>query len=418
MKIVQTLLLLIATINISVGQKEQISLETLSGKTKEFWMNYFNNSKDIGKHEGIFAVKVVVLNLNNEKLSEYIEEAVIVELNKYHYLLLASQNHKFDGVKKSELGYLVKGKRLGDFDSFSKSDPTYYNFWGITFEILYNNIFNVTVHSTDFQIKGTNMSYSNDADANYSISTIGNIDNDQLSYSIKNKINNKYTLQRVFPETSNPVKNEYSEDWKSNGTGFLIDRFGYFATNFHVIAKAKEIEIEISSSKYPAKVIVTDKINDLAILKIDIDKNHPKDITIPFMIESDIKDVGTSVFTLGFPYALSGMGKDIKFTDGKISSKMGLDGNVAEYQVSVPIQGGNSGGPLFDIDGNIIGITSSKIISNDIENVSYAIKSSYLLNLIALLPEKIEFKGKDISNLTLTEKIKVLSPFVGIVKVK
>ena len=62
-------------------------------------------------------------------------------------------------------------------------------------------------------------------------------------------------------------------EWKSNGTGFLIDKSGYIATNYHVVKEANEIEIEINSLKYPAKVIVSDKTNDLAILKIDLGKN-------------------------------------------------------------------------------------------------------------------------------------------------
>lgn len=418
MKIVQTLLLLLTILNLSISQKEHLSLETISGKTREFWVNYFNKSKNIGKHEGIFAVKVTALNQNDEKILEYIEEAVIVELNKFHYLLLGSQNHKFDMVKKSDLGFNVTGKRLGDFDNFNKNDPTYYNFWGVTFEILYENILNVTVHPTEFLIKGSKMSYSNASDPNFAIRVIGNIKNEQLNYSIKNRTNNKYNLKKIYPEISNQKENEISDDWKSNGTTFMIDRIGYFATNYHVIAESNSIEIEINNTNFPAKIIVTDKINDLAILKIDLNKTYLNDKLIPFKIESTTKDVGTSVFTLGFPFALSGMGKEIKFTDGKISAKSGLDGKVSEYQVTVPIQGGNSGGPLFDMEGNIIGITSSKIISNDIDNVSFAIKASYLQNLIDLLPEKIDVKVQDISKLTLTEKIKTLSPYVGIVKVK
>ena len=68
------------------------------------------------------------------------------------------------------------------------------------------------------------------------------------------------------------------------------------------------------------------------------------------------------------------MGKDIKFTDGKISSKTGFNGDITTYQIQVPIQPGNSGGPLFDFSGNLVGITSSGVNRQlDLtENVNYA----------------------------------------------
>ena len=115
------------------------------------------------------------------------------------------------------------------------------------------------------------------------------------------------------------------------------------------------------------------------------------------------------------------MGTEIKFTDGKISSKTGIQGDITSYQISVPIQPGNSGGPLFDFDGNLIGITSSGVNRKlDItENVNYAIKSSYLKNLIDVLDYKLTLPNDiSISNMTLTEKIKKLSDYVVLIKIK
>ena len=119
--------------------------------------------------------------------------------------------------------------------------------------------------------------------------------------------------------------------------------------------------------------------------------------------------------------ALSLMGTEIKFTDGKISSKTGFQGDVTTYQISVPIQPRNSGGPLFDFDGNLIGITSSTVNRkfNVTENVNYAIKSSYLKNLIEVLDFKLNLPN-DSSIITkpLTEKIKILSAYVVLIKIK
>ncbi len=74
------------------------------------------------------------------------------------------------------------------------------------------------------------------------------------------------------------------------------------------------------------------------------------------------------------------MGNEIKFTDGKISSKSGFQGDITTYQISVPIQPGNSGGPLFDEKGNLVGITSSGVNKQLADNANYAIKTSYLVS--------------------------------------
>lgn len=238
-----------------------------------------------------------------------------------------------------------------------------------------------------------------------------------------NQNTNTIKFLKLYPSKQDKVyKESNNNEWKGNGTGFFISKLGYIATNYHVVKNSKNIEIEyINDNKtysYSAKIIQSDPTNDLAILKID-DSLHTILKTIPYGLKTRSSDVGTSVFTLGYPYALSGMGKEIKFTDGKISSKTGLDGDIRMYQTTAPIQGGNSGGPLFDYDGNLIGINSSKLASKDVDNVSYAIKASYLNNLMDVLPKTISVPyNNSLSNKPLTEKIKILSSYVVIVKVK
>jgi S1-C subfamily serine protease/antitoxin component YwqK of YwqJK toxin-antitoxin module len=211
-------------------------------------------------------------------------------------------------------------------------------------------------------------------------------------------------------------------NWKGNGTGFFISKDGYLATNYHVVAEATEIEIEFirngQKQNYKAKVIQSDKQNDLAVLKIDDNSFIPFSL-IPYNFQTSLTDVGSNVFALGYPLALSVMGTEIKFTDGKISSKTGFQGDIATYQMTTPIQPGNSGGPLFDFDGNLIGINSAKIRADVADNVSYAIKSSYLKNLIDVLPTTLSLPNdKTIMNKTLTEKIKIISDYVVLIRIK
>lgn len=214
-----------------------------------------------------------------------------------------------------------------------------------------------------------------------------------------------------------------SDSWTASGSGFFISEDGYVATNHHVIEGAKVIEVSIVRNgeweHHPAKVVMSDKQNDLSVLKIE-DANFKNLPPIPYNFTTKIQDTGSEVFTLGYPIAEI-MGDEVKFTDGKISSKSGIRGDATVYQISVPIQPGNSGGPLFDTKGNLVGITSS-CLNRDYfksENVNYAIKSSYLKALVDKLPQTIHLQDKaDIADYPLTEKIKKFQSYMTYIKVK
>lgn len=237
------------------------------------------------------------------------------------------------------------------------------------------------------------------------------------------KLHWKFIWTKKYPKlTASKSIQTNDGNWAGNGTGFFISKDGYLATNYHVVADASEIEIEFirngQKQNRKAKVIQSDKQNDLAILKID-DNSFISFSSIPYNFQTTLTDVGSNVFALGYPMALSVMGTEIKFTDGKISSKTGFQGDISTYQTTTPIQPGNSGGPLFDYDGNLIGINSAKISSDVADNVSYAIKSSYLKNLIDVLPTTLNLPNdKTIMSKTLTEKIKTISDYVVLIRIK
>lgn len=205
------------------------------------------------------------------------------------------------------------------------------------------------------------------------------------------------------------------EKW--SGTGFAL-RNGYIATNYHVVENAKSIRVQgirgSFNTEYNATVVSTDKYNDLAIIKIN-DNRFNGFGTIPYRVKTTTSEVGEDVFVLGYPLTTT-MGDEIKLTTGVISSKTGFQGDVSLYQISAPIQPGNSGGPLFDGDGNLIGIVNAK--HRGAENVSYAIKASYLNNLAesassiaSILPTNNAVSGMSLSN-----KVKSLKNFVFMIK--
>jgi len=209
-----------------------------------------------------------------------------------------------------------------------------------------------------------------------------------------------------------------ASDWAGSGTGVLIDNGGYIITNLHVVEDKDEISVycpQRSDADLKAKVIMKDKNNDLAIIKIiDKDYESSSDI-IPYAINSSIEDVGSVVFTLGYPLALTNMGKEIKYTEGSISSKTGYDDDVSMYQISVPIQPGNSGGPLFNSRGELVGIVNAKIVGEGIENVSYAIKSLYAASLLESANDDISIPTGNTQG-DLKELIKVLDDYVFMIK--
>ena len=220
----------------------------------------------------------------------------------------------------------------------------------------------------------------------------------------------------------NKPKRSKTGEWAGNGSGIIISKSGYIITNHHVIEDADEIEVEFilddEVKKFNAEIVQVDKVNDLAIIKI-FDMNFDGVGELPYNFKTRSSAVGTKVYAFGYPMALSIMGKEIKVTDGMISAKTGFDGNITTYQITAPIQGGNSGGPLFDEKGNFIGINSSGIRKDIADNVAYTIKTSYVLNLIDILPKSIELPSSTkLSTLPLTEQIKEISKYVVLIKVK
>lgn len=210
-----------------------------------------------------------------------------------------------------------------------------------------------------------------------------------------------------------------SSEYSSSGSGIFLSTNGIIITNYHVIENAQKIDVFIKRNndvrKYNAKVLISDKQNDLTLLKIQ-DATFTYLPALPYAVKSTILDVGTSVFALGYPMSDT-LGEELKVTDGIISSKTGYQGDIVTYQISAPIQPGNSGGPLFDKQGYLVGITNAGV--PDAQNVGYAIKISYLRNLVDVSPVPFVLPSNNaISGLSFTEKIKKISPYVVLIKVK
>jgi TPR repeat protein len=182
-----------------------------------------------------------------------------------------------------------------------------------------------------------------------------------------------------------------SPKWTSSGSGFFISENGYFITANHVIAGASKIVLNTATGTLDATLIASDPANDVAILKVNDSKSRTfSALVIPPRPKVTL---GQTVFTVGFPNPTL-QGINPKLTKGEISAMTGIQDDVRAYQVSLPVQPGNSGGVLADEHANVIGIVVQKLntlgvalVTGDVpQNVNYALKVSYANSLIDSIP--------------------------------
>lgn len=169
-----------------------------------------------------------------------------------------------------------------------------------------------------------------------------------------------------------------------SGTGWFCSS-NIVVTCAHVVKDAQNISIlNQKGVEYKAKIVGIDEQSDIAILEVE---GYKSQRCLP--VSSKIVKISSNVFTIGYPFP-SMLGKGQKYTEGVISATSGIDGDRTTYQISVPIQPGNSGGALLDESGCVIGVTSSglnAIVTAQLtgtlpQNINYAVKSRYILNLL------------------------------------
>lgn len=205
-----------------------------------------------------------------------------------------------------------------------------------------------------------------------------------------------------------PYTEQYQQPSRWSGSGIAIGN-RHVATNHHVIEGATHLYISHSGSEetFKAEVVTYDEAHDLAIIKIT-DENFSGFGTMKYGFKKDTEDVGMGVFVLGYPMVQT-MGTEIKLTTGVVSSLSGFQGSKSEYQISAPVQQGNSGGPLFNDNGELIGIISAK--HAEAENVSYGVKLTHLYELAEGVSGVKMNKTTQIASLSLSEKCKAAIPF-------
>lgn len=195
------------------------------------------------------------------------------------------------------------------------------------------------------------------------------------------------------------------------GSAFALNNKGYIVTSFHMVKSADSVFIQNSETERShAKPVYTDESIDLAILKVEIG-SLTKPWQVPYSLKNKGLDIGERVFTLGYPRA------DVVYGEGALSALNGYTGDSSLYQISIPVNPGNSGGPLLDEQGNVVGVIKGKVTGA--EATGFAVKSHQILRSLeqhatdSLKRDLLQaVKKNSLKGLKRPEQIKRINPYV------
>jgi len=241
-------------------------------------------------------------------------------------------------------------------------------------------------------------------------------DNVRLT-ELSRDVQNIKKQQNVQGNEVNKLKTKITDSkipFKAGGTGFLIDGKGYLVTNAHIVRNSKNIVVSNNKGEQFRAVVakfILDK--DIAILKIVDDEFKPI-LSLPYGIKKSSTDVAEPIYTLGFPR------NEIVYSEGYLSAKTGFNGDTLSCQLGIAANRGNSGGPVFNHDGEVIGIISTK--EAEAEGVAFAIQSKYIFDAVDELKKDTIYQYLKISSkssirgMDKKQQVKKIQDYVFMVK--
>ena len=212
--------------------------------------------------------------------------------------------------------------------------------------------------------------------------------NDQFQYTQDIGSSPKIAQKKPDRNDSNSSKsyNQIPDDKEitaSSGSGFAVSEDGYIITNNHVIDQCQSVVIHFEGEEIPATVVSYDTKNDLALLKGDF---SPQTI---FPLSNSRPELLQDVYVAGYPFGVQ-ISSAIKVTKGIISSLTGIGNNFSNIQIDAALQSGNSGGPILDDLGNVVGVAVSKLDAKFMyenygsipENTNFGIKANVVKSIL------------------------------------
>ena len=211
------------------------------------------------------------------------------------------------------------------------------------------------------------------------------------------------TAQMAIPAPSTRTPQPAAARPVSSGTGFAVAVDGIFITNFHVISDCNAVKGLVNSRLHEARIVASDEANDLAAI-------HIASATLPALpIASVQPDLGSPITVLGYPLS-SVLGTDLKASTGIVSSLSGVRGERRNMQISAAVQPGNSGGPVLDDRGFVVGVVVAKLASRfAAENVNFAVRGPLIRSFLEI--NNIEpIAVKQHRQLSVAEVVKKAAP--------
>jgi len=211
-------------------------------------------------------------------------------------------------------------------------------------------------------------------------------ENDRFQYA--QKVTPTVTARKSAPpNTRRPSTRKRSDPNKivsaSSGTGFAVSSNGHVITNHHVIEGCQKVRIHHKGKSIPATVVTFDPRNDLALLKGDF---RPSTV---FSLSNASPELLQDVYVAGFPFGRK-VSTSVKVTKGIISSLTGIGNNFSNIQIDAALQSGNSGGPILDEKGNVVGVAVARLdkmyalknFGSLPENTNFGIKTSVVRSIL------------------------------------
>lgn len=203
-------------------------------------------------------------------------------------------------------------------------------------------------------------------------------------------------------------------DFKLGGTGFMIDPRGYIVTNAHVIGSSVVVIVQNDKGQeFKTKIVYISPNADLAFLKI-VDSDFKATSVLPYAISKGNIELGEAIFTLGYPR------DEIVYGEGYLSAKTGYSGDTLACQISIAANPGNSGGPVIDKNGEVIGVLSNR--QSQAQGAVFALRSKNIYSaldemktdtsLAVIHPTQLS----TVKNMDRVQQIKKIEEYIYLVK--